>query len=364
MIKSGCPICGSYSRELLVNIKMEKFLGNKFKPIEIEKSVCNACGHIYANKYYDTTKHYEVTRASEDELIYYKEDLNATFTNLVKWIDPTWKFKPKTILDIGCGKCDLLRVLKNEYPKSELLGIDLAPQSTKFGAEYNINVKTGDIKDITETWDLITLTGVLEHQFNLDKFLTKLTKLCNDGTKVLVEVPDSQRILKRKDAKYMHDIYNDEHVHHFSQYGLIKLMGSYGFELIGSKSTNRDDWDVLDMKFVYNNLPKRFNDKSTKHIHNLHKRIEGAESIALYGAGWHSQAIIPSFYKLDNIKGVFDKDIRKLGMKLFGCEIQYPKCHLLDQFDCILISTMSKDDEIVAELHNMGIDKSKIVRMY
>ena len=359
----NCPICDEPKKELLVDINMERFLGNKFKSINITKSICDNCGHIYADKYYDSRKHYEITRDSKSELIYNDENINKVFKKLANWMGTLIR-TPKSILDIGCGKCELLHVLNDKYPKAKIQGIDFSPQSVEYGKNYNLDVNIGDITDVKGKWNLITLTGVLEHQFHINDFLKNLTKLCTDGTNVLIEVPDSEEILERTDAKFMHDIYNDEHVHHFNLYTLVEIMGKYGFKIVDTQFVNRNDWDSMRVVFIYNNTTDRFNNKAIEPIKKLHDKIKDVKSVALYGAGWHTQVIIPSFYKLEVFDAIYDKDIRKQGLKLLGKIIQYPSKDLLMEHDCILISTMSKDSEIEAELIEMGIPKSKIVRIY
>jgi hypothetical protein len=78
-------------------------------------------------------------------------------------------------------------------------------------------------------FDLITLTGVLEHIQDVRATIASLVRLCSSGGKILLEVPDAMRY-----AEFVHSPFQDfntEHINHFSRESLRNLMRQFGMTL-------------------------------------------------------------------------------------------------------------------------------------
>ena len=86
----------------------------------------------------------------------------------------------KTLLDVGCGEGDLLKMLEKSGAKS-LTGIDYSNEAIKI-AENNLKLRQDvflrciDAKDVEGKYDFITMAGVLEHVDRPFKLLRKLIK--------------------------------------------------------------------------------------------------------------------------------------------------------------------------------------------
>ena len=351
-----CPICNSDNKELILEFKNSlQFVHNKYNSFTLEKNQCLKCAHIYTTECsnYLLEEHYESTRDADDILIFNtSEDLNNTFNNIVNWMVNVLNIDAISIngiLDIGCGRCDLLKCFSTTFDQAELFGIDYSPQAQKFGKAKGINnIFIGDLYSEVfnnKKFDIISATGVMEHQVDLSKFITKIVSVLNINGYLVIEVPDRISILKdRKDlkSKSMHDICNDEHIHHFNSYNLIELLRNYGFKLLGSRKITRGDWDDINIVMQYNGekpIREKINIDGTHFIcKTFHKqqeldklRLESVlrdyNSIAIYGAGWHTTKVLPSYYELDfsQIDTIFDQDPRKIGKKIYGTEICAPE---------------------------------------
>jgi SAM-dependent methyltransferase len=390
-----CPICKSTNRKLILKFKNSfQFIHNRFNPFTLEKYQCIECAHIYAAKSdnYLLDEHYESTRDADQTLIYnMKENLDHTFLNLVKWmIDSTQldKSSIKRILDIGCGKCDLLHCFSNKFNHAELFGIDYSAQVQAFGKSKGLNnIIAGDIysENFNFTkFDIISATGVMEHQIDLSKFIEKIISLLNINGYLLIEVPDSISILRNRTdlkSKSMHDICNDEHIHHFNKNNIIELFKNNGFNFLDSRQITRGDWDDINIVMQYNgeepeeqniNINEKnmifntFNDKREMEISRLNSIISDFNSIGIYGAGWHTTKVLPSYYELDfsQIDIIFDQDPRKAGEKIYGIDICYPKKSKLNAVDAIIISSINMSESINDYLTSHINSNSRMINLY
>ncbi|MFQ5650700.1 MAG: class I SAM-dependent methyltransferase [bacterium] len=398
-----CPICDSSAKAVLLTFQNAmRFLYGKFIPVRLQKSICTTCGHIFSDLYYtfdELKNHYENTRDSSEDLIYSEKDsLDETFTNLTAWAHDLIErsgsdLKIRNILDVGCGKCDLLRSYAHLYPDAVLCGIDFSPQARSYGDQKGISgVVVGNFMayDFNRKFDLISATGVLEHQVALHQFLAKIASLCQQGALLLLEVPDSYAILNGKPnlkAKYMHDICNDEHVHHFNLHNLSALLTQYGFSVLGHRTIARGDWQALDLLCQFHEagrlasrsegsrtdaahaaaaLHKSFVSKRAHYLRQFAALMAAYDRVGIYGAGWHTSILLPSFFEmdLDRVKMIFDRDKRKVNGQLFGKTVHFPDRKRMDEVDAILISSINMEDSMHRFLLDMGVPSRKIIRLY
>jgi 2-polyprenyl-3-methyl-5-hydroxy-6-metoxy-1,4-benzoquinol methylase len=142
------------------------------------------------------------------------------------------------LLDVGCGKGDLLRYLHPRHPNVELSGIDF----TSNKAIPGINFSCGDVFDLDEEkrFDVIVSLAVIEHVEDVNKFVRKLHKLvCKGGNLIIMTVDDRSFLysLARLLVKVGYKtpavrLYEKHHLNHFNQKSLRYLMESNGFVVI------------------------------------------------------------------------------------------------------------------------------------
>ncbi|MDC3245779.1 class I SAM-dependent methyltransferase [Candidatus Pseudothioglobus singularis] len=388
----NCPICGNSERELLLDFEGSlQFIHNEYNKFLLKKFQCSDCFHVYTAyiENYALEDHYESTRDSAQELIYSsnaQESINV-FDNLVDWaMEGFDKLSFPYILDIGCGKSDLLQSFSRKVTSSNLYGIDYSPKAKMFGEANGLNnIISGNFYNENfddNKFNLITATGLMEHQPNLSLFVEKIISLMEPNGYLLIEVPDSFSILTgRPDlkAKSAHDICNDEHLHHFNENSLIKIFNEYGFSVVRKRKISRGIWDVIDVLFCYTNnkedleyLPNKNNDVKNiflnmKNINNinLNNIIKKHGSLSIYGAGWHTCKVLLSYYNFDFsfVNKIFDKDSRKIGKKIYGIEIVEPNKSSLAG-EIILISSINMNSSIVKYLSDKGVSKNNIINIY
>ncbi len=106
-------------------------------------------------------------------------------------------YKDKKVLDIGCGSGDVCIGISKLGAKS-VLGIDYSDEAIKLANQKNdrdnVEFRVEDYKNINDTYDVITLVGVLEHIENPFEAVSKIYDLLNDGGKMVIESPTHQNI--------------------------------------------------------------------------------------------------------------------------------------------------------------------------
>ncbi|TDQ28681.1 class I SAM-dependent methyltransferase [Tenacibaculum caenipelagi] len=145
---------------------------------------------------------------------------NYTLKKKLKLID-SFKTEEKSILDIGAGTGDFLKVCKNNGWK--ITGVEPSEKAREFSKSKNIILQE-DISEIKNTqFDVITLWHVLEHIPNLIEYVQQLKKLLKPNGVLIVAVPN----YKSYDANYYKEYWAafdvPRHLWHFSQTSISKI---------------------------------------------------------------------------------------------------------------------------------------------
>lgn len=145
---------------------------------------------------------------------------NYTLNQKLKLIN-SFNTEEKTILDVGAGTGDFLKVCKNNNWKVN--GVEPSDKARKFAEEKNINLKNDISEYDKSSFDIITLWHVLEHIPNLIDYTHQLKKLLKPNGILIIAVPN----FKSYDAnRYKHfwaayDV--PRHLWHFSKKSITKL---------------------------------------------------------------------------------------------------------------------------------------------
>jgi len=110
------------------------------------------------------------------------------------------KFVTGNVLDIGCGDCQILNILKGKV--SNYYGLDnqyYIPESTiQLVKQYHINFKFykmdiehDTLPEFDIKFDTIIMIAVIEHLKNPKNILTQITQYLNEDGKVIITTPTS-----------------------------------------------------------------------------------------------------------------------------------------------------------------------------
>jgi 2-polyprenyl-3-methyl-5-hydroxy-6-metoxy-1,4-benzoquinol methylase len=106
-------------------------------------------------------------------------------------------------------------------------------------------------------YDLVVSFEVLEHVFNLTKFLTKLSNITESGARVNFEVPNHRDALlvNYKNERYQSFYYHKSHVHYFTPESLKMIFSNFGFD--GEVSSFQMYPFYNQIFWSYNNQPQK-----------------------------------------------------------------------------------------------------------
>lgn len=386
----SCPICANKKAEIIHN---QKFVLPKNSPLPAEYDLvcCINCGFVYVDtpasqndydRYYRELSKYEdrATASGGGDEIFDRDRLLKTAGDIEQFLPD----KDISILDIGCGNGGLLLALKQRGYKN-LKGLDPSVVCVNNIRKQGIEAIVGGIFDNNSggLFDLIILTHVFEHVYDLQLAVRNISaKLKPDG-KLYIEVPDASRYDKFYRVPYYY--FDTEHVNHFSKESLKNLLTGNNFDLVAS---NRKVFSFATDKLypaIY--VIGKMNDKTAgakivkdtavkesiiKYLELSEKETSGCldefeklknnqEAIIVWGAGNYTMRLLAnSDLGRCNIKAFIDKDSKKQGLTLKGITVYSPA--ILNNFNgTIVVCSAMFSREIIRELKKMKVANRLIV---
>ena len=173
------------------------------------------------NSYYESESY--ISHTDSKKTIFdsvYQLVKNHTLKQKLKLIN-NLNTEEKTILDVGAGTGDFLKVCKNNNWKT--FGVEPSEKARSFAEKKAIILQ----EDITtykdEKFDVISLWHVLEHIPNLIAYINQLKKLLKTNGVLIIAVPN----YKSYDANYYKQFWAaydvPRHLWHFSKSSIKKL---------------------------------------------------------------------------------------------------------------------------------------------
>lgn len=124
------------------------------------------------------------------------DDRNTQSKTLLKAYLGDWLPKVNAkVLDIGCGKGDLLANLR-DWGFLKLRGVDLSPSQVEVARARGLNVHLGDacdfLRNVGEKYDVVFLMDVIEHipRSEVIGFLEAIGRSLNAGGVVIGQTPN------------------------------------------------------------------------------------------------------------------------------------------------------------------------------
>lgn len=126
----------------------------------------------------------------------------------------------RRILDIGCGTGWFCKALREAYPDSEVIGIDIT-NAIDFDFDFAMATCT-KLPFKSETFDGVSCKAVLEHLYYPLEAVIEINRVLKKGGSFFVSVPDV------KDSHFWDDY---THVRPFTKNSLFTLLRDGGFEI-------------------------------------------------------------------------------------------------------------------------------------
>ncbi|MEI0537724.1 class I SAM-dependent methyltransferase [Brachyspira pulli] len=377
-----CPICGSKEAEILYEINFAK-AKEEFIPEHYDIVACNDCGFIFNNtnwvqedydKYYsDTTKYSSSFTSgagglSELDKIRY----NGIIDRIEKFIN-----KDSSIVDIGCAKGGLLRTFQDRG-HNNLYGIEASHDAIKKLNQYNIDGKDYsifDLKNINKKFDVVILSQVLEHIYDLKKVKEIINNILNENGILYIDIPDGTSYIKNRLAAYYY--FDLEHINHFSLITLeylfdnfklveknsfyfdnisnIKSYIIYGIFKKGTKSVinKSKDYEAINKMKEYINYSEKIDKYTIDNIDN----IDNTKSTYCWGFGAFLRRILldEKYFSNCHIHGIIDKNESFSGKEIIdykGNKIEVFTPNILKNNDNIIITSVLYSEVIKQDLLN------------
>lgn len=190
---------------------------------------------------------------------------------------------PGRVLDLGCGRGELGRALREREGELEIIGVEMEPSAVEVAALNYDRVLEGSLDNelprlVTEgiLYDLVVLADVLEHTAEPGVVLTRVSALLAPEGRVVVSVPNVShhsviRGLMRDRWEYAErGILDRGHLRFFTRGSFRRLARAAGltvererrnYRLIERRGLRHDRWlaiplslGVLRHLFVFQNL--------------------------------------------------------------------------------------------------------------
>ena len=150
----------------------------------------------------------------------YQSVKNYTLKRKLSLIN-SFKTSSKSILDIGAGTGDFLKVCKNNGWTTE--GTEPSIDAVNIAAQKGVFLKQSLDEIENKKYDVITLWHVLEHVEMFSDYVTKLKNLLKEDGKLIIAVPN----FKSYDANFYKEYWAafdvPRHLWHFSQTSIHKI---------------------------------------------------------------------------------------------------------------------------------------------
>jgi SAM-dependent methyltransferase len=384
----SCPICHSEDGKVLHHQKFTVPAHYKL-PKEYDVVSCVNCNFVCADtdatqadydEYYEQFSKYEEKSSSGSGTTYLDAiRLEQTAADIHSHLN-----NPKAkILDIGCGNGGLLSAL-HLLGYQNLTGMDPSAISTKYivnnlhFSAIQGGIFTSDLFDVTaeeEKYDCIILSHVMEHIYDLKQCVGNIARLLKQNGFIYVEVPDASRYHEFYVVPYYY--FDCEHINHFDEVSLGKLMKSADLECVFYKKKDLKVSEDLLYPAVYGLYQRNQSSPFTlmddhaveNSIHNycvkskiesklfeqLDPLIQLKEPVIVWGAGSYALRVLETTRLREcNLVGFVDKDSKKHGLTIGNIPVS--TTDVLRNFaGTIIICSAIHSKEIKKEILQLGL---------
>jgi 2-polyprenyl-3-methyl-5-hydroxy-6-metoxy-1,4-benzoquinol methylase len=376
-----CEVCGTEDKKF---IYCQEFITvGKMHPFNYNIVMCKQCGFLFADnipsqldyeKFYKNSNKYTYNKNIPFGLKQiYRDIFGISNTFLLKYY-PNLNKKNFKIIDIGCSTGYLLNLFK-ESGFNNVKGIEPSLSCKTIAKKmHGIDISSCPLSEFTtnDKFDLIIMTGVLEHIRNLNEMLVRITSLLNERGLVMVVVPNVHKFSKNPCAPF--DEFSLEHINYFSKISLNNLIGNHNFKNIYSKDIDAKFYDSKIIISFFKNKGKpnkikrdlhgyfaitRYISASKNRLRDVERKIDylinSRSKVVIWGVGSLTSRLMATTNLLKiNIKFFVDSNKSLQGKQLFNIKIVSPSIfkRLDKEYKVLILSNIYGK-----EMRNILIDK-------
>jgi len=376
-----CPLCGSDKGRLQEELHFALF-DNTPVSGHCRLVSCSRCGFGFFDtqskqadfdRYYEQNAYYCTATTAGTGGIGTKEQVR--FEMVAERISPQLLTQDAVIIDVGCAKGGLLKVLA-QRGFTRLYGVDMLPECISYiQRTMVISAELGSALSLPfpDLWaDAMIYSHVIEHVIDLQSLIAAAHEKLADRGILYVEVPDASEYGEH--TVYPFQDFYLEHVNHFSLSTLSALFCSAGFSVVNSGKYALEApagkvpcvWAVFRKGYCPPETPDRALERhlhkyvswSRNHPANHRFARLAADRTPLYLWGISQYAMLSlgqSPICNCNIRGFVDKDPSKRMRTIRGNPINSPDALRNTGPDCaVLVTAPGYEASIREELDQMG----------
>lgn len=205
MSDKSCPICGS--QETVIYIKDIADITFKTTPEKFNIFWCKNCDAKFQNpfipenevgKYYPNTSYHPFML--QKKVIPLNLKYNPASIYLRKLIEKHNRNDIFSLIDVGCGGGTFLMSVKEYFPNTQLMGVDVSETAIKSLNDIGIDGICSSLYsfEVNRKFDYIISSQVLEHLNQPYLFTKKIKELSKPESIIMIDVPASDSYSAKK----------------------------------------------------------------------------------------------------------------------------------------------------------------------
>jgi 2-polyprenyl-3-methyl-5-hydroxy-6-metoxy-1,4-benzoquinol methylase len=229
--KDHCPVCQETQHHLLYPVANGELV------------TCQSCRLTFFTPrpsiedlaaFYNTEEYRDTYKASVMADLTFAQTRYRHLHNVIVQHHPSLlELSSKHLLDIGCGRGDLLQIAAQSG--WNVSGIEISPLAVQQANQLlkEVRVQVGDLESLDladNSYSLITSYHVIEHLLEPVKHLTKIRQLVQPGGIVFIETPNLASLGAKVRGKRWSHIIPPEHINYFTPDSLRYTLCQAGFQ--------------------------------------------------------------------------------------------------------------------------------------
>ncbi len=275
-----CTLCGSRDHSLL----FDKGRHNK----EVRNYICNNCGFVFILPRPSAQKHQDLYQegqfsstarslsAPDDAKFAACEPIARSRLGILeRELEESLWSKDKSVLEVGCGTGDFLRLMRGCGWDVQGLEPDIA-YTEAVKERYNLPIHNQFVEqfDTEQRFDLACSFHVIEHVEDPNVFLANIHRLLNDQGYLYLECPSIDRWYGETIDFFFWDV----HINTFSQKTLQAFLAKNQFQVMSSGWNGNGLW-VIAQKTKLQDIPVNWD--SPQRVHQIVQQATSARKLAI-----------------------------------------------------------------------------------
>lgn len=380
-VSVACPNCASKLHE---NVYAdERTIGGR-QIFKIRVGQCGDCGFVYNTELLTSDSMelmYAISKNASGQVFrdegtagYYPK-LHAERSAFLK--SAISSRESLSLLDVGCGSGGFLKSLRDANSEWDIRGLDPSERAIENCLSQGLSVIQGtmtDLREQDECFDVISLVSVLEHIAKPSALVSEcFQKLKPEGV-LFIEVPNTL-----EPEVSLTGFFNAEHIVHFTPYSLSRMLHEVGFQNVVIDETvshvvrlvasceaalltkERPILEIEDDRETCRKALQEYVKQEQELIGTMRVRVrelllkwhEEGRSIAVYGAGLHTEQLSEHIDFSELVDVYLDGDPIKQGELFLGKKVVAPSQLGDAGIDAVLISSGRFAGEMTDQLRRL-----------